>query len=92
MQPHFLIDRLASYFSLSDQLLKLFFNLVVVCLSTLFQTQVPLKVVFLSLSLTSCRSPKEKIVNLITISDVALPSLLQGAESNHGCALPAFVK
>ena len=40
----------------------------------------------------SCRSFKEGSFHVKFSDDTALLSLLQGAESDHGCALPAFVE
>ncbi len=107
MQPYILIERLASYFNLPDQLLTLFLNFLtdrtqqvlvngVMSKTWVSNTGSPqgcvLSPLLFILYTDSCRSLKENSFLVKFSDDTALLSLLQGAESDHGRALPVFVK
>lgn len=107
MQPLILIERLASYFNLSDQLLALFLNFLtdrtqrVLVNGVTSKTQVSntgspqgcvLSPLLFILYTDSCRSFKEDSFLVKFSDDTALLSLLHGTESDHGSALPDFVK
>ena len=107
MQPHVLIEQVASYFKLPDQLLMLFLDFltdrtqqVLVNGNTsntrLTSTGSPqgcvLSPLLFILYTDSCRSPQENSFFVKFSDDTALLSLLQGEESDHGQALPTFVE
>ena len=107
MQPHILIQRLHSYFNLPDQLSLLCLNFltdrtqrvsvngklsdIFLCNTGSPQGCVLSPLLFIMYT-DSCRSSKEGSYLIKFSDDTALLSLLQGAESDHGCALPAFVQ
>ena len=107
MQPHILIDQLSSYFKLPDQLLLLLLNfltdrkqrvLVNGTMSNLLvsNTGSPqgcvLSPLLFILYTDSCRSQNGSSHLVKFSDDTALLTLLEGSESDHGSALPDFVK
>ena len=107
MQPHILIERVSSYFNFPDQLSLLCLNFLIdrtqrvlvngtMSGPLISNTGSPQGCVFSSvffiLYTDSCRSNRENSLLVKYSDDTALLSLLQGAESNHGCALPDFVQ
>lgn len=107
IQPHILIERLASYFKLPDVLLMLCLD----CLTDRIQqvwvdglmssTKVTntgspqgcvLSHLLFIMYIHSCRTSQEGSYFVKFSDDTALLSLLQDSESDHGCALSAFVK
>lgn len=107
MQPHILIERLASYFKLLDQLLTLFLNFLtdrtqqvlvngVISKTRVSNTGSPQGCVLSPLLFISYtdrgRSLKQDSLMVKFSDDTALLSRLQRTESDHGQALPDFVK
>lgn len=107
MQPYILIERLASYFNLPDQLLMLILNFLTERVQQVFvngqmsntsvsNTGSPqgcvLSPLLFIMYTDSCRTSQERRFLVKFSDDTVLLSLLQGSESDHGPALPEFVK
>lgn len=107
MQPHILIERLASYFNLPDQILLLLLNFLTDRLQQVFvnghmssiitsNTGSPqgcvLSPLLFIMYTDSCRTSQQGSYLVKFSDDTALLSLLQGAQSGHGSALLQFVK
>ena len=107
MQPHILIDHLASYFKLPDQFLLLLLDfltnriqqvLVNGHMSRIRQSNTGspqgfiLSPLLFIMYTDSCRMSHEGSYFVKFSDDTALLTLLQGQDSGHGQALPAFTK
>lgn len=101
MQPHILIERLASYFYLPDQLLALLLNFLtnrtqqVLINGVLSKTldankDVSFFLYFLFYILTAVGALRQ--IAFLLNFQMTLLCCLQGTESDHGNALPDFVK
>ncbi len=106
MQPHILIEQLSSYFNLPNQILLLLLNFLTDRIQRVFvngsmssvitsNTGSPqgcvLSPLLFIVCTNSCRSLQENSYLLKFSDDTVLVSLLQGAQSDHGCALSLFV-
>lgn len=107
MQPHILIETVASHFMLPDQIFLLLLNFLTDRIPQVFinghmssvitsNTGSPQGCVISPLLFIiytdSCRTSKEGSFLVKFSDDTTLLSVLQGRRSDHGCALPAFVK
>ena len=98
MQPHILIDRLASYFILPDQILLLFFKFLTECsvspitCSTDSPQGCVLSPLLFIMYTDSCKASQEGSHLVKSSDDTALLSLPQDTQLDHGLALNDFIK
>lgn len=107
MQPHVLIERLASHFMLPHQILLMILNFLtgrlqqvlvnghmssVISSNTGSPQGCVLPPLLFILYTDSCRSSQENSHLVKFSDDTVLLSLPQGRQSNRGCALPEFVR